>query len=133
MSRELLCLDDVDPYARECLDPLEEFTQDVYHQLFEEPDENLDATLNGVERGLGLLGMLSGPIIPNLSNLIENYWEKDPRITLCTASVTTVPNGNGPAVTTISMVFDINTDTLNAEGYAVTIVKTNNSIQLVRP
>ncbi|MGK3987469.1 hypothetical protein WME99_30800 [Sorangium sp. So ce136] len=48
---DLVGFDDVDAFATETSDPLEEFKQDKYHRLTEEYGSNPDDT----DRGVGLL------------------------------------------------------------------------------
>lgn len=128
MAQELLCIDDVDPYARELTDPLAELAQDLYHRLLETPGSNLDDE----ERGLGLEDMLSSPLRPNLAQLVQGECEKDDRVVKCRALVTEVQKGNGPSTVTIALTLTVDIDGLNVEGYAITIVRDASGLHLVR-
>ncbi|HEY1956052.1 MAG TPA: hypothetical protein VGH28_10570 [Polyangiaceae bacterium] len=132
MSGELLCLDDVDPYARELSDPLTELEQDLFHRLLEDPDSNLDAIAMGEQRGLGLEDLLSTPLDPNLAHLIKAECELDDRVTAASALITEQRNGNGPSTVTINITVDVDVDGLNAEGYAITIVRDASGLHLVK-
>ena len=132
MAAELLCRDDVDPYARELTDPLAELEQDLFHRLIEDPDENLDAIANGEQRGLGLGDMLSTPLKPNLAQLIKAECERDDRVTSASVLVSEIRNGNGPSTVTISITVDVDIDGLNVEGYAITIVRDASGLHLVK-
>lgn len=132
MAQELLCIDDVDPYARECTDPLQELEQDLYHRLLEPPDTNLDAILAGEQRGLGLEDMLSGPLRPDLAQLVQNECERDDRVIKCTALITSSTNSNGPDTVTVALTVDVDVDGLNAEGYLITLVRDASGLHLVK-
>lgn len=81
---DLLCFDDVDEYAREIDDPLEELAQDVVHTLLEAYGSNPDAP----ERGIGLEEMLSGPVDPTLAHRIETMLrDNDDRIDSAKVSI----------------------------------------------
>lgn len=132
MSGELLCLDDVDPYAREITNPLEELKQDIFHRLLEDPDSNLDAIAMGEQRGLGLEDLLATPLSPSLAQLIKSECERDDRVTAATALVTEQRNGNGPSTVTISITLTVDLDALNAEDYTITIVRDASGLRLVK-
>lgn len=119
MARELRCLNDLDPYLAECADPVEEFRQDVFHQLLEPANSNIDDP----ERGFGLDDQISGPLRGGLEKRLAAYYERDARVTKCSASVTRVSNGNAGDTVTIELTFDMSADDLNLEGYKVTVVK----------
>jgi len=132
MSGELLCLDDVDPYARELSDPLAELEQDLFHRLIEAPDENLDASAMGEQRGLGLGDLLTTPLAPNLGQLIKAECERGDRVTAASVVVSEVRNGNAASTVTINITLTVDVDALNAEDYAITIVRDASGLHLVK-
>ncbi len=82
---DLRAVDDLDPYASETSDPLEELAQDLYHRLIEPPESNLDDP----DRGLGLEDALSGPFdAPSLKARIEAEMRKDSRVDAVVATLT---------------------------------------------
>lgn len=84
---DLVCLDDVDLFARETADPLQQLVQDVYHTLIEKPNTNLDVP----NRGVDVLSSLSGTVsdLKILANRIDQQLPLDPRID--TSSTIIVP------------------------------------------
>lgn len=130
--QELICLDDVDPYAREVSDPLAELEQDIYHRLLEDPDSNLDAIAMGEQRGLGLGDLLTTPLSSSLAHLIKAECERDDRVTAATVLVTEQRNGNGPSTVTFNVALSVDIDELNTEEYAITIVRDASGLRLVK-
>ena len=87
---DLLAIDDLDAYATETSDPLDELAQDLYHRLIEPPGSNLDDP----DRGLGLEDALSGPFdVPSLKARIEAEMRKDLRVDAAVATLTTPEAG----------------------------------------
>lgn len=82
---DLLAIDDLDAYATETTDPLDELAQDLYHRLIEPPESNLDDP----DRGFGLEDALSGPFdAPSLKARIEAEMRKDSRVDAAVATLT---------------------------------------------
>jgi hypothetical protein len=132
MVQELICIDDVDPYARELSDPLAELEQDIFHRLIEDPDSNLDAIAMGEQRGLGLEDMLTTPLSTNLGQLIKAECERDDRVTAAKVLVTEQRNGNATSTVTINITLTVDLDVLNGEDYAITIVRDASGLHLVK-
>lgn len=132
MAGEIICLDDVDPYARELSDPLTELEQDIFHRLREDPDSNLDAVMMGEQRGLGLEDLLTTPLSPNLGQMIKAECERDDRVTAASVTVSEVRNGNDVSTVTINITLTVDIDGLNAEDYAITIVRDASGLHLVK-
>lgn len=86
---DMRCYDDADPFGAECLDPLEELEQDLYHRLIEPRGANLDDP----GRGLGIEDMLSGPFDSGLKRDIESELRNDPRVNAVEASLTELSDG----------------------------------------
>ena len=87
---DLLAIDDLDAYAIETTDPLDELAQDLYHRLIEPPGSNLDDP----DRGLGLEDALSGPFdVPSLKARIEAEMRKDLRVDAAVATLTSPEAG----------------------------------------
>lgn len=132
MAQELLCVDDVDRYARELSDPLAELEQDIFHRLIEDPDSNLDANAMGEQRGLGLGDLLSTPLAPNLGQLIKAECERDDRVTSASVLVTEQRNGNDVSTVTIRITLTVDIDELNTEEYVITLVRDASGLHLVK-
>jgi len=75
---DLVCLDDMDPFASETTSDLENLWQDVYHVLLQDPASNPD----DVDRGLGVVNLLSGDtsVLASLPRTAEQELLKDDRI-----------------------------------------------------
>lgn len=73
---DLVCLDDVDPFAAETEDELEILWQDLYHRLLEDYGSNPDDP----DRGCGLANALNAPFDPNVGRTIEADFRKDDRV-----------------------------------------------------
>lgn len=112
---ELVCGEDLDEFASETDDELEQLAQDLEHRLFEEYGSNPDDE----DRGVNLLSRLSGSDSPAMiGRLIEADFHKDERILTCVAVVTVAESGNAGAVASV----DITTTTtagLLKLGYSV--------------
>lgn len=84
---DLICVDDLDPFANETTSDLQNLIQDIGHLLKEFPGTNPDDP----DRGIGVETYLSGTLdnFRNLSALIESQVTKDPRVDTCTCSIDT--------------------------------------------
>lgn len=82
---DLVCVDDVDPFAAETTSDLQTLEQDVYHLLIQEPGSNLDA----LDLGIGIEGYLSSSQTDflTIAATIDRELVKDSRID---GSVTTI-------------------------------------------
>lgn len=81
---ELVCRDDLDEFASETDDELEQLAQDLEHRLLEEYGSNPDDE----DRGVGLMSRLSGTDDPTMiARLIEADFHKDERVLTCVAQV----------------------------------------------
>jgi len=87
---ELRCYEDMDPFAAETADALEDLAQDLYHRLIEPPGSNLDDP----NRGLGIEDALSGPVDSGLKQRIEAELRKDVRVTAVAATITQLDTSN---------------------------------------
>lgn len=82
---ELVCRDDLDEFASETDDELEQLAQDLEHRLLEDYGSNPDDE----DRGVGLMSRLSGTDSPTMiGRLIEADFLKDDRVATCVALVT---------------------------------------------
>lgn len=82
---DLVWRDDLDVFASETDDELEELAQDLEHRLFEDYGSNPDDE----DRGVGLLSRLSGTDSPEMiGRMIEADFVKDDRVLTCVAKVT---------------------------------------------
>lgn len=88
---DLVCVDDVDLFARETASPLEALVQDVYHMLIELPGTNLDVPA----RGIGIYSLLSGSTAneKQMANVIDQQLPLDTRIDACTTTITVDAEG----------------------------------------
>lgn len=88
---DLVCVDDVDLFARETTSDLETLVQDVYHTLIELPGSNLDVPT----RGIGITTLLSGTTanLTTIINKIDQQLPQDSRIDGCSTTITQDPNG----------------------------------------
>lgn len=112
---DLVCLEDLDEFASETDDELEQFEQDVLHRLLEDYGSNPDDE----DRGVGLMSRLSGSDDATLiARLIEADLIKDERVLTCVASVTMLGSGNEGVLATIDITVET-TDTLLKLGYSV--------------
>lgn len=112
---DLVCLDDLDEFASETDDELEQLAQDLEHRLLEEYGSNPDDE----DRGVGLLSRLSSTDDERkIARLIEADFVKDDRVLSVVASVTVANNGNAGAVFSISIEVTTNNDLLKL-GYDV--------------
>lgn len=112
---ELVCRDDLDEFASETDDELEQFAQDLEHRLFEDYESNPDDE----DRGVGLLSRLSGTDSPlMIGRLIEADFLKDERGLTCTATVTREGQGNDGIVAKVEIVAET-TNGLLTLGYSV--------------
>jgi hypothetical protein len=82
---DLVCVDDVDLFARETTSALQALVQDVYHMLIEAPGSNLDVP----GRGIGIYNLLSAPSAnqKQMANLIDQQLPLDARIDACTTTI----------------------------------------------
>lgn len=97
---DLVCLDDLDEFASETDDELEQLAQDLEHRLLEDYGSNP----NDEDRGVGLMSRLSGhddPIM--IARLIEADFVKDERVFTCVATVALAGVGNDGVLATIDV------------------------------
>lgn len=112
---DLVCLDDLDEFASETDDELEQLAQDIEHRLLEEYGSNPDDE----DRGVGLLSRLSGTDDPTkIARLIEADLLKDERVLTCAALVTLTTSGNSGAFASVSITVTTS-DGLLKLGYSV--------------
>lgn len=112
---ELVCRDDLDEFASETDDELDQLAQDLEHRLIEEYGSNPDDE----DRGVGLLSRLSGSDSPAMiGRLIEADFHKDPRVLTCVALVTVSGSGNAGALATLDITVTTG-DGLLKLGYSV--------------
>lgn len=113
---ELVCRDDLDEFASETDDELDQLAQDLEHRLLEEYGSNPDDE----DRGVGLVSRLSGSDNPTMiGRLIEADFCKDERVLTCVAVVTLAGSGNAGSVATVDVTVTTN-DGLLKLGYSVT-------------
>lgn len=97
---DLVCVDDLDEYASETDDELEQLAQDLQHRLEEEYGSNPDDE----DRGVGLASQLSSAADPlMLAGLIEADFLKDERVLTCTAAVAITSAGNEGATARVDI------------------------------
>lgn len=112
---DLVCGEDLDEYASETDDELDQLAQDLEHRLFEDYGSNPDDE----DRGVGLLSCLSGTDNPTVvGRLIEADFMKDERVLSCIATVTRSDAGNAGVVATVDIEVTT-TDGLLKLGYSV--------------
>jgi hypothetical protein len=112
---ELVCRDDLDEFASETYDELDQLAQDLEHRLFEEYGSNPDDE----DRGVGLVARLSGSDSPAMiGRLIEADFHKDERVLSCVANVTLAGSGNTGVAATLDISVTTN-DGLLKLGYTV--------------
>lgn len=87
---DLRCYVDLDLFAAECDDPLEELEQDNFHRIVEAPGSNLDDP----DRGLGISSVLSGVADRSLGPRAEAELLKDPRNRAVRARVSSDGDGS---------------------------------------
>lgn len=81
---DLVWRDDLDEFASETDDELEQLAQDLEHRLLEEYGSNPDDE----DRGVGLMSRLSGSDEPaKIARLIEADFHKDERVLTCVVNV----------------------------------------------
>jgi hypothetical protein len=88
---DLVCEDDLDPFARETTSDLQSLEQDCLHVILEEPDSNLDDP----GRGIGIAGLLSGTSVDLAlaQSHIDSELQKDDRIDAVRSEVTDQGDG----------------------------------------
>jgi hypothetical protein len=97
---DLVCLDDLDEFASETDDELEQLAQDIEHRLLEDYGSNPDDE----DRGVGLMSRLSGhDDATMIARLIEADLVKDERIFTCVATVSLEVDGNAGALATLDL------------------------------
>lgn len=112
---ELVCRDDLDEFASETDDELDQLAQDLEHRLLEEYGSNPDDE----DRGVGLLSRLSGTDNPAMiGRLIEADFHKDPRVLTCIALVTLTGSGNAGVAAAVDITVTTD-DGLLKLGYSV--------------
>ncbi len=87
-SPDLVCADDLDPFAGETTSDLQTLEQDVLHVLDEENGSNPDDP----ERGVGIYNMIGGTVeqLQQMAATIDTQLEKDDRIDSSTTTITDV-------------------------------------------
>ena len=113
---DALCFDDIDPLGRETTSDLQTLVQDVYHSLIEDPGSNIDCNIAGVERGVGIYGLLSSSStqpVQSIERRVATGILKDDRISTCTVKITapTTPDG----VYTIALTIGVGTAVLGLQ------------------
>lgn len=107
---DLRAFEDLDPFAAETTDPLEDLSIDLYHRLIEDYGSNPDDP----DRGVGITNRLNGPFSPSIGDDIENDFLKDDRVTACKATVTLVSGtGNAGKSYDIDIEVQVSEETLN--------------------
>lgn len=101
-----LAYDDLDLFGRELDDPEAELEQDLWHRLIEPKGSNPD----DINRGIGLIDRIGGPVDANLARVIESDFLTDDRV----ASVVADIEQTGPGVYRIDITVNQDT-TLSAE------------------
>jgi hypothetical protein len=101
---DVLCFNDLDIFATEITDPLEQLGQDNYHRLIEAPGSNPD----DLNRGFGIEERLSGVLDPAIGPGIEAELRKDTRNATVTAQVTST----GPGQQRIEIAIETDDDEL---------------------
>lgn len=83
---DIVCLDDMDPFADDTASDLETLEQDVLHMLIEDAGSNPDDP----DRGIGIETLLGGTTVDlnTAINRINTGLQQDDRITKASASVT---------------------------------------------
>jgi hypothetical protein len=103
---DVVCMLDVDAFARETTSDLQSLTQDVFHRLLETPGSNPDdPTL-----GIGVEEMLSGtsPNLAQITRKVDEQLALDPRIDSISSTLTSTTDGNGPASYTLAIAIQVN-------------------------
>lgn len=101
---DLVCLDDLDPFAAETKNDLQNLGQDVFHVLLEVAGTNLD----DIQRGVGVEQFLSGTTanLTNMATIIEQQLLQDNRIDTCHVTIT----ATGDASNTYKVVVNVGVD-----------------------
>ncbi len=88
---DLVCLDDLDPFANETTSDLQSLFQDVYHVLVQLPGSNPD----DITKGVGVQLYLNGTEdqFATLPSTIEAQFQDDERIESCTVTTPRNPDG----------------------------------------
>jgi phage baseplate assembly protein W len=86
---DLRAYDDLDAFAEETIDELEDLEQDLAHRLIEPRGANLDDP----DRGLGIEDRLGGVVDPTLAQDIEDEFRKDERVSAVSARVSELDAG----------------------------------------
>lgn len=88
---DIVCIDDVDPYASETTSDFQSLQQDIHHLLLELPGSNPDDP----DRGIGVLQYLSGTAddLGKLGGRIDSQLRSDDRVTSSKTTVEQLPTG----------------------------------------
>lgn len=88
---DLVCVEDMDPFAAETQTDLESLEQDVLHIL----DEDYGSNPDDPERGIGLGNLLSKPTtaLSDIVRQVESQLRTDDRIDAVKATLTELPSG----------------------------------------
>lgn len=89
---DLVCLDDLDPFASETTSDLQSLEQDVYHILIETAGSNPDDETRGI--GVEQLLSSSASNFTMITQIIDTQLSKDDRIDTCTSTLTSLPPGS---------------------------------------
>jgi len=101
---DLVCVDDMDPYANETTSDLQNLIQDAYHVVLEDLGSNPDDPT----RGFGLLNMLSGTLADFMvgASTLDAMLEQDTRIDSSSTTVVATGDPNVPYHLQITLVVD---------------------------
>ncbi len=101
---DLVCIDDMDPFAAETTSDLQNLIQDIYHVILEDPGSNMDDP----ERGFGLMSLLSGTVDQFLASAsgIDTEVEKDPRVDSSSTVIVQTGRADYPYQIQITIVVD---------------------------
>ena len=89
---DLVCLDDLDPFAGETASDLQSLGQDLYHVLVQLPNSNPDDP----DRGIGVMQYLSctETQFRSLGGKIDKQFEEDSRVVSSKTTLSTSPDGS---------------------------------------
>lgn len=89
---DLVCVEDLDPFAAETTSDLQTLEQDVFHILIEDPGSNPDDP----DRGIGIDALLSGTTVhlAALPDLIDHELQKDDRVDSSRLTLTQLSDGS---------------------------------------
>jgi phage baseplate assembly protein W len=90
--QELVCVEDVDQFAREVTSDLEALVQDIFHMLREKRGSNLDLP----DRGIDIDSQLSAPTtnLRTIAGSIDHQLVLDPRVDASSTTITQQSDGS---------------------------------------